>query len=195
MNLPRVPLLSIDEAKEAAAEVGIVEVKAGLSMYRVLLRQPQLAKRVSDMMETLSTQSEFDTRLRELIIMRIGWSNGGVYEWSLHWLLAQQFGVEERDLLAVRDWEAHDHWSAVDRAILRATDETLASGAISQTTWDECAKHFPTDRERLELVAIIGNWKMISELLKNLEVPLENGIAAWPPDGVPPSAKHAGVAS
>ena len=66
-------------------------------------------------------------------------------------------------------------------------------GAISQETWDECAKHFPTDRERIELVATIGNWKMISEVLKSLEVPLDEGFAAWPPDGVSPATMQEGV--
>lgn len=188
MNAPRVPLLPVEEAKEAAAKVGIAELKAGLSLYRLLLRQPLIAKRINDMMETLSTESQFDARLRELIIMRIGWSNGGVYEWSLHWLIARQVGVAEADLRAVRDWEAHDHWSATDLAILRATDETLVDGVISQETWDECARLFPAERERLELVATIGAWKMISEVLKSLAVPLEEGIAPWPPDGVSPTA-------
>ena len=187
MSTPRVLPLSIAEAIEAAALVGIDEAKAGFSIYRVLLREPQYAKRVNDMAEMLMTDSQLDPRLRELIIMRIGWTKKGVYEWTQHWWIAGQLGVEERDLLAVRDWESHDHWSPVDRAVLRATDETLERGTISQPTWEGCAEHFPTDRERIDLVATIGNWKMMSEVLTTLAVPLEEGFAPWPPDGVVPA--------
>lgn len=186
MTVPRMPLLPIEEAKEAAAKVGIFELKAGLSIYRVLLHQPALAKRISDLMDTLIGESELDARLRELIILRIGWSTGGVYEWTQHWGIALQIGVEEHDLLAVRDWEAHDHWSPLDRAVLRATDEILEMGALSQETWGACAPHFPSERERLELMATIGSWKMISGITRTLRVPLEEGVAPWPPDGIAP---------
>ena len=38
-------------------------------------------------------------------------------------------------------------------------------------------------RELLELVVAIGNWRLFSSLLRSLEVPLEEGVAPWPPDG------------
>ena len=46
------------------------------------------------------------------------------------------------------------------------------------------------DAELAEMGVAIGNWRMFSELLQSLQIPLEPGIAHWPPDGtVPPSAK------
>jgi alkylhydroperoxidase family enzyme len=186
MSEPRIPLLSIDEAKQAAAKMEIPEAIAELSVFRILLRRPKLAKRVNDLLMTLLFGTEFDARLRELIIMRIGWSTGSVYEWTQHWRVALQLGVSESDLLAVRDWQKHYHWSDADRAILRATDETLASGAVSRETWAECVKHLPSEAEQLELLGSIGTWRMISQILRSLEVPLEDGVAAWPPDGLAP---------
>ncbi len=184
--MSRIPLLTIDEARAAAAHVDLFELKAGLSIYRVLLRQPLLAKRLSDLTDVLVGVSEIEARLRELIVMRIGWANRGGYEWSQHWRIALLHDVEEHDLLAVRDWWAHDHWSARERAALRAVDETIEHGALSSAAWAELATHFSTDRERIELVTIIGCWKMLSDLMKSLEVPLDEGLAAWPPDGTAP---------
>jgi hypothetical protein len=37
----------------------------------------------------------------------------------------------------------------------------------------------------LELVAAICNWNTFSIMLKSLHIGLEDGVAAWPPDGVP----------
>ncbi|MCP5068164.1 MAG: carboxymuconolactone decarboxylase family protein [bacterium] len=186
MSSPRVPMLSIDEAKKAASEARVSDAIAELSIFRILLRKPKLAKRVNDLLMTLLLGGDLDARLRELIIMRIGWATGSVYEWTQHWRVALQLGVEESDLLAVRNWQDHSHWSDVDRAILRATDETLENGAISAETWAECAKHLPSDTEQLELVGAIGTWRMISGILKSLDVPLEDGVAEWPPDGLSP---------
>jgi hypothetical protein len=39
----------------------------------------------------------------------------------------------------------------------------------------------------VELVVAIGNWSLFSSLLRSLKVPLEEGVAPWPPDGRSPS--------
>jgi len=183
----RIAPLSVDDSIAAAGQVGVAEFKAHANLYRVLLHHPQIAQRVNDLIDTLMTESGLDTRLRELIVMRIGWVNSGVYEWTQHWRIAHGFGVDERELLATRDWPSHDDWSPADCAALQATDETIAHGVISSATWSTCADAFPTERERIELVATIGAWKMMSEILQSLDVPLEDGIDPWPPDGLAPT--------
>jgi alkylhydroperoxidase family enzyme len=188
MNAPRIPLLPMEESRKRAVEHELPEAIAELSIFRVLLHHPLVAKRLNDLLLTLLFQSGLDKRLRELIIMRIGWTTGSVYEWTQHWRIARQLDVSEADLLAVRDWRTHDHWSEADRAILTATDETVECGAISATTWAECAKFLPDVEAQLELVAAIGTWRMISAMLQSLDIPLEDGVAPWPPDGAPSPA-------
>jgi len=183
MSEPRIPLLPVEDAKKAAAELGVPGAIAELNVFRILLRQPKLAKSVNDLLMSLLFGGDLDARLRELIIMRIGWVTGSVYEWTQHWRVALQLGVAESDLLAVRDWRAHTHWSEADRAILAATDETLESGCVSAVTWADCARHLPGETAQLELLGAIGTWRMISQILRSLEVPLEEGVAPWPPDG------------
>ncbi|MEM7140986.1 MAG: carboxymuconolactone decarboxylase family protein [Actinomycetota bacterium] len=186
MTTSRIPLLTADEATQAANDTGILELKASINLYRGLLRHPDITRRVSDLMDTLTNQTTIEPRLRELMVMRIGWANGGLYEWSQHWQLGPFFGAEEHEMLAVRDWESHDHWSPLDRAALRATDEFVADGRLSDETWRECVAQFPTPESQLELVATIAAWKMMSDVCKTLAMPLEDGVEPWAPDGVGP---------
>ena len=127
--------------------------------------------------------------------MRIGWATGSVYEWTQHWRIALELGVPDEDLLAVREWRTHQGWSAADRAVLAATDETLEAGAISAETWALCTAVLPSVEEQIELVSAIGTWRMISQVLRSLEVPLEDGVAPWPPDGAAPPRGGAGDAA
>jgi alkylhydroperoxidase family enzyme len=189
MSEPRVPLLTIDEALSRAEQVGIDEQMARLSVFRVLLQHPTLAKRVCDLLlSLLSTDNKLNPRLRELLIMRIGWSTGSVYEWTQHWRVATQMSIPDADILAVRDWSNSDILSNADKAILKATDDVLQHGAISADAWDQCCRYIESEAERIELVVAIGNWGLFSQLLKSLNIPLEEGVAAWPPDGRAPSA-------
>ena len=184
----RIEMLSIEDAKSAASEVSIPEAFAELSVFRVLLHNPELAKGITGLLTTLLFRGKFDARLRELIIMRIAWATGSCYEWTQHWRVAIQLGVTEADLLAVRNWTTAPDLGPAERAVLQATDETLESGRITADTWALLEKHVGGKAELLEVVACIGNWRLFSQLLQSLEIPLEDGVEAWPPDGVPSPA-------
>ena len=188
----RIEMLSVEQAKAAAKECGIRESMAGLSVYRALLRHPQLASAVNHLLTTLLfTGNKLDVRLRELLIMRIGWTTGAKYEWTQHWHFAERVGLPPEDVIAVRDWRSSTRLGAADRAVLAAVDDTLECGKISDSVWAECVRHVGSPEQLLEMVIAIGNWNMFSQLLRSVEIPLEEGVNGWPPDGRSPQGGDA----
>jgi alkylhydroperoxidase family enzyme len=184
----RVPGLPLEEAKAAADEAGVPDYMAELSIFQVLLNHPTLARAINDLLATMLWHGRLAPRLRELVIMRIGWLTACDYEWTQHWRVACGLGVPAEDLLGVRDWETHDGFGAAERAVLAATDEVVRGGAVSRQTWTVCERELGADSAVLiELVTAIGAWRMIASILLSLEVPLEDGVSSWPPDGQPPS--------
>ena len=179
----RVAMVSLEQAAALGAAFGTPGPRTTRSAFRVLAVNPGLARVVFTQLSQLLEHNTFDTRLRELMIMRIGWSTGSVYEWTQHWRVATTAGIPPEDILAVRDWHHSDRLTAADKAILAATDETLAGHAISDATWAEVVKHVPDPAQQVEFVVAMGNWTMFSMLLRNLKIPLEEGVTAWPPDG------------
>ena len=186
-------MLDIAEAQQRAADVGIPDNMAELSVFRIALHQPGVASGLSNMLQELLWKGQLDARLRELIIMRIGWATDAVYEWTQHWRVARMLDVPERDLLAVRDWRNDDQFGDAERAVLAATDDTLEFGTITDETWAACRAVFDDDAVLVEMVAAIGNWRLFSALLKSLDVPLEEGIDPWPPSGDRPPAGSNGA--
>lgn len=185
----RVDLLTVEAAKQAAESAAVPAAFAELNVFRLLLRRPHTAKALADLLVSLLFRGELDARLRELVIMRIGWATGSDYEWTQHWSIAQErFGCSSADLLAVRDWRsAGDRFGAAERAVLGATDETLETGTLSPATFARCQEHLSADA-LVELVTAIGAWRLVSQLTRSLEIPLEDGVASWPPDGATPPA-------
>jgi len=186
----RIPLLEPDGAHAAAGAAGVTDAAADLNVFRVWLHHPQLAKWLHDLIMGLLWNGTLDTRLRELVIMRLGWITGSDYEWTQHWNIATAWlHLDPDDLVAVRDWQASDRFGPAERAILAATDETVERGAISDATWAACAEHVGRDPVvLLEVVGVIGVWRMVSSMLRSLDVPLEDGVESWPPDGRGPAA-------
>jgi alkylhydroperoxidase family enzyme len=183
--------LDPDAARAAAERAGVPALFADLNVFRVLLRHERVAKSVNDMLLALLVQPSLDARLRELVIMRLGWATGSVYEWTQHWPIALRSSLAEDEVLAVRDWTDSAAFGDAERAVLAATDETLRDGRVGDATWTACVEHVgggdANSPVLVELVTAIGLWRMIAGMLRTLDVALEDGVAPWPPDGRGPA--------
>lgn len=184
----KIETLPTEESVRRAEEIGVAPKIAELNVFRTLLRHPKLAKVVNDLLLMLLFDgNKMDARLRELMIMRIGWHTRCDYEWTQHWHIALQFGLTEDELLAVKDWRNADCFADADRAVLAATDETLEDGRISDATWTTCEQELGDPDIVMELNIAIGCWRLISQFARSAELELEEGVASWPPDGVSPA--------
>jgi alkylhydroperoxidase family enzyme len=190
---PRVPLLSTDEAHAAAETVGISTAVADLNVFRAWLHQPQLAGWLHALIMGLLGKGMLDARLRELVIMRLGWATGSDYEWTQHWRIATEvLGVDADDVLAVRSWQDDPRFGPAERAILAATDDAVTTGAVGAEALAACASAISDEPAVLvEVVAVIATWQMVSTFLRSLAVPLEDGVRSWPPDGIAPEERTA----
>jgi alkylhydroperoxidase family enzyme len=92
----------------------------------VLLNHPTLARAINDLLATMLWHGRLAPRLRELVIMRIGWVTACDYEWTQHWRVACGLGVPAGDLLAVR-------------ALSRKTDSVLRSERCWRPQTKSCA--------------------------------------------------------
>jgi len=185
----RVDILSAEEAREAASKVELIPAFADLNIFRVLLQRPKTAKALSDLLISLLFGGELDDRLRELLIMRIGWTTGSDYEWTQHWKIArEQFGCSDQDLLELRgDWRDSSHFGDDEKLLLAAVDGLLEDGTLSAGLTKRCVERFGRNAT-IELVTAVGSWQLVSKLTNALAIPLEEGIESWPPDGRNPAA-------
>ncbi len=180
----RVPMVSPERAREIGETLGMPERRTGSEAFRVVANNPGVARVAFAQLMQLLESNKFDTRLRELMIMRIGWVTGSAYEWTQHWRVATTAGIPPEDVLAVRDWQNSDRLTAADRAIMAATDECLAGKSISDAVWAEIVEHVPDPAHQVEFVVAMGNWMSFSLLFRNLRIPLAPELAVWPPDGL-----------
>src|SRR5438876_4243015 len=180
----RVPMVSLERARELGEAMGMPARRTQSEAFRTLANNPGVARVAYSQLMQLLENNKFDTRLRELMIMRIGWVTGSAYEWTNHWRVATTAGIPPEDILAVRDWRNSARLTPADKAILAATDECLAGKSISDGAWAEVAKHVTDPGQQVEFIIAMGNRMMFSLLLRNLRIPLAEGVAVWPPDGL-----------
>jgi alkylhydroperoxidase family enzyme len=184
MMTSRVPMIPVERARELGEAMGMPARRTQSEAFRVLANNPGVARVAYSQLVQLLENNKFDTRLRELMIMRIAWVTGSAYEWTQHWRVATTAAIPPEDILAVRDWRSSGRLTEADKAILAATDECLAGKSISNAAWAEIAKHVADPAQQVEFVIAMGNWMMFSLLFRNLRIPLAEGVTVWPPDGL-----------
>jgi alkylhydroperoxidase family enzyme len=180
----RVPMVSPERARELGEAMGMPARRTQSEAFRVLANNPGVARVAYGQLVQLLENNKLDTRLRELMIMRIGWVTGSAYEWTNHWRVATTEGIAPEDILAVRDWRNSERLTQADKAILAATDECLTGKSISDAAWAEVTKHVTEPGQQVEFIIAMGNWMMFSLLFRNLRIPLGKGVSVWPPDGL-----------
>jgi 4-carboxymuconolactone decarboxylase len=113
-------------------------------------------------------------RLRELVILRTAARFGGRYEWAQHIELAEAQGITAPEISALSDEAGLDAiaWTPLERAALRAVDETADEDAVSDATWEVLAELL-RESELIELLMLIGHYLMLTTVLGSLRIQLE----------------------
>ncbi len=184
----RVKLLDYEMAKLKANEVEVMDVMCKLNIFKALLNYKELAGAINKLIFTLLFEGKLSHRERELIILRVGWQRKSDYEWTQHYTIAKNFGVDEGSIVALRDWENSDKFSEKERILLLATDEVLDLGFITEATFNSL-KSFYRDSDNedgimIEIVSVIGVWQLVATILLSLDIKLEEDIVSWPPEGI-----------
>src|SRR3954463_10414760 len=89
----RVPMVSLERACELGEAMGMPPRRTQSEGFRVGANKPGVARGAFGQLMQLLENNKFDTRLRELMIMRIGWVTGSAYEWTQHWRVATTAGI------------------------------------------------------------------------------------------------------
>jgi 4-carboxymuconolactone decarboxylase len=114
-------------------------------------------------------------RLRELVIMRTAIRFGGRYEWAHHLELGEAVGITWAEMAALVDTDGGLdalEWTPLERAALRAVDETAAEGAVDDATWDALSASL-RESELIELLMLIAHYEMLTSVLRSLRIELE----------------------
>jgi alkylhydroperoxidase family enzyme len=119
----------------------------------------------------IRAESTLDPRLRELLILQVGFTAKSAYEFSHHIRLSQDAGVTPEDIRAVIGFnggESHG-LAPVEQALLRAAAQLTRDADISDQIWAELAEHFD-DTELVEIVLIVGYYNHVLRILRALRI-------------------------
>jgi 4-carboxymuconolactone decarboxylase len=181
---PRLPLLDPEAdlmGSELADTLAKTVFRDGpvLNIFRALGHQPTLLKRFNALGGAFLTHGLLPAREREIVILRVGWNCRSVYEFGQHILIGRDAGLTEAEITSLATTRAAGPWGADDEALIALADEICADDCASDATFDALRLRW-SDAELVELVALVGFYRMVSGLLNSLGVEPEDGLPGWP---------------
>ena len=69
-------------------------------------------------------------------------------------------------------------WSAIDAALLRATDELTSDAFVTDKTWADLSSL--TEKQRMDLVMTVGQYTQVSMMLNSFGVQLDDDLTLDP---------------
>jgi alkylhydroperoxidase family enzyme len=178
--------LDHESAKQAAARAGLPEYMATLNIFRVLLKEPVLARGLNDLLTNLIFKAPLPHRLRELVILRVAWRTGSAYEWAQHYEIAKAFGLSEEEILAARAPSPDERVIGPEGALVMRLADAMTSGqAISQDLLSSLRESLG-EAGLIDAVGSVAAWHMVAMILSALSIEVEEGKSLWPPDGAAP---------
>ena len=95
--------------------------------------------------------SPLDAKLRELAIMRVGFTQASKFVYSQHCKAARRFKISEAQIAAIPSWQVSDAFSPQERAVLAYVDcLILEGGRVPDGTFAALHSHL-SDENIMEL--------------------------------------------
>jgi 4-carboxymuconolactone decarboxylase len=141
-----------------------------INVYKLLLHSPAISEVWLDLINAVRWKVDLDGRLREIVIIRIGYLNGCSYVVNQHVPLhSAPEGLTQAETDALTDWHATGLFSERERAALAFTDASTREVDIPEPTFDALRRHF-SERQIVELTVLIGTYNMHTRMCQALKI-------------------------
>jgi AhpD family alkylhydroperoxidase len=172
------PVAQPDEAQaKALAKTPVLPSGAVRNIFTTLAWQPVLLQRFNAMAGTFMLFSTLTAAERELIVLRVAATIRCRYELGQHLPLAREAGLDEDTIRTVLDVPAVTGLAPGEALLTELTDQVLARGTVDDATWTRLQARYG-EPQLIELLALIGQYRMIGDLLNIAGVQLEEDMSA-----------------
>jgi alkylhydroperoxidase family enzyme len=141
-----------------------------INVYKLLLQSPPVASVWLDLINTVRWDVELDGRLREIVIIRIGYLNRCSYVVNQHVPLhSAREGMTQEECDALADWHGSSLFSERERAALAFTDASTREVNVPDAVFENLRPHF-SERQIVELTVLVGTYNMHTRMCQALKI-------------------------
>lgn len=168
----------MDDATPRIAPAGPPEGLPPLNIFATLAKHPALLDRFNRFGGFLLYKGQLPAREREVVILRVGWRSGSVYEFGQHTVIGKGAGLTDEEVRRLAA-ESLQGWDEGDRDLVELADQLCATNNVAADLWERLAARW-SEPEMIELLVVAGFYRLVSGFLNATGVQLEEGTPGWP---------------
>ncbi len=181
---PRIPALEPPYDPEVARSLERMMGGSGLEpllLFRVVAHNPHILDKFRSSGSYLLNFGTIDPIEREIVIDRTCARCGAEYEWGVHVVVyGRRVGLSEEQIRAtVLGTADSPEWTERQGILIKLVDELHDTAAVSDALWAELQAGW-TAAQLVELLAIVGQYHMVSYFTNALRLPLETYAEHFP---------------
>lgn len=146
-----------------------------LNALGTLARHPALTAAFNTFNGYILFASTLTPRQRELLVLRVATRRGSAYEWEQHRVLAGDVGLDPVEVERIAAGPDASGWSPFESAMLRAVDELIGDGEITDPTWQLLAAEFD-DQQLMDLVFTVGAYEILALAFRSFRIELDEDL-------------------
>jgi alkylhydroperoxidase family enzyme len=173
--MARVPLIDESHLELESLIARIKGARRGrlINVYKLLLHSPALAESWFLHNNAVRWKTELDGRLREMVIIRIGYLTRVPYIVRQHVpALAVPEGLSLEECSALEDWSKSQLFGERDRAVLAYADSMTRDVQVPDEVFAALTPWF-NERQIVELTVLIGTYNMHARVMQALQIDAE----------------------
>ena len=151
----------------------------GLNVLGVLARHPELARAFHTFTGHALFATTLSPRQRELIVLRVAAARSCDYEWAQHEVIGRDAGLSDDDIQRVAVDPTSDQWSALERALIAATDELISGARIADDTWTTLRAALD-DQQLMDLIFTVGAYDVLAMAMLSFDLELDADLKRKP---------------
>lgn len=148
------------------------------NIFVALGNHPKLMERFNALGGQLLRRGVLPADVREIAILRVAARTGSEYEFAQHALIAREVGVTDDVVKILARGEVGD-LSPEAALACRVADNLLDSDDVHDDLWAEVENTWDVPA-RVELLVLVGFYRMVAAFLRSVRVPLDPGLGRWP---------------
>ncbi|OHV41063.1 MULTISPECIES: carboxymuconolactone decarboxylase family protein [Pseudofrankia] len=140
-----------------------------LGMLGTFAHHPQLARAFFTFNGQVLLATTLSPRQREILVLRVAARRACGYLWAEHAHLAKEAGLTAEEVARITSDPGAPFFNPIDTALLRAVDEIVTDGVLTDGTWSALASALDT-QQMLDVIFTIGAYETVSAMLRSFGI-------------------------
>jgi len=144
-----------------------------INMLGIFAHHPALARAFFTFNGHILMGTTLSERQRELLTLRTAALRNCGYAWVQHLFIGHDAGLDDEEIARVAFGPDAPFWSDLEAALLRAADELVHDGEITDATWEVLSGQLDY-QQLLDVIFTVGAYDTLTMMMRSVRLQLDD---------------------